>query len=446
MDLYLESSLPVSAPAQAVYDWHKRPGAFERLLPPWEKIKRTQGEGIDAHTQVTLRMPLGLRWKLMHSDLKDGLGFADTQIRGPFKSWVHEHRFIETDPEHSQLQDTVKAEFPMGARFLKPYVEKKLKNLMAYRSRVLTADFECRARLPEPLPQGRILITGSNGLVGQALKSFLTTQGCTVVPLVLRKGKESAAEAFLREHGPFEAVINLCGESVLQRWSEDALQRMRQSRVDLTHWLAKALCRQEPFIPKVFISASAIGYYGMHASGMLTEDSPPGAYGFLSGLSQDWEAAAKPMQMAGSRVVWLRSGVILSPKGGMLKQMLLPFRMGWGAIMDSGLNRISWISIDDLLYLTAHILSDRHYEGPINAVAPQVINQENIARTLGAHLGKPPRMHVSRKLIKAFKGEGLAEELILSDVPVAPQRALDLGFHFTYPDFKYALSHLLPPA
>lgn len=444
MDLIFRSSFDIPACAQDLYTWHARPGAFERLLPPWESVKALTPSSIES--DAILRLPGGLRWHLTHEPLVGGLGFLDKQTKGPFKSWTHLHEFQSRGPQLCAVKDRIVAELPIALPYLRSQLERRLQALTAYRSRILTADFEFKEHLKTPLPQGRILLTGSNGLVGRALKAFLTTQGCTVIPLSLRLGGEQAAAALIRKDGPFEAVIHLSGEPILQKWTPEAMERIRSSRVALTRWLVRALCKQEPFTPPIFISASATGYYGTHPGCIATEESPASSSSFLGQVAQAWEEATKPLLFAGTRVACLRMGVVMSPAGGFLKTLLPLFRCYLGGMIDKGLHRLSWISIDDLLYLIAHILTDKRYSGPVNAVAPQVINHKAVALALGAQLKKPAGLHIPPKVLSFFKGEALVEEVLLSDTPSAPQKALDLGFEFRYPTLPQALAHLLPRA
>ncbi len=289
-----------------------------------------------------------------------------------------------------------------------------------------------------------VLVTGVHGLVGTALKPFLERQGHRVLGLKLRyQNTLSEVHAFLERYGPFTAVVHLCGEPVMQNWGPRALERVRESRIGTTQVLVRALSRQGPFVPKVFIQASGIGIYGTHPRGCaapLTEGDPPnGIPGFLSTLAKDWETAAAPLLMSGVRVANLRLAPILSPNGGMLRSLLLLLKIGIYPKIGTGQQAFPWISLNDLLALIARTLVDSRFNGPINAVAPQQLSYKGFTDALRNYFPRRLPIWVPRFVFDWIYGQGFTDEMIFSNTSAFPKKALDNGFVFTHPTINQAL-------
>ena len=223
------------------------------------------------------------------------------------------------------------------------------------------------------------------------------------------------------------------------RWTPAKKERIRSSRVDLTHKLCQTLAAQ-PHKPKVLISASAIGIYGDRGDNILTEAAPMGD-GFLAELGQDWEAACEPARQAGIRVVSLRIGVVLSPTGAALGGMLLPFQLGLGGPIGHGRQYWSWIALDDLLYLILHALKNPQLQGPINAVAPHPLSNRQFTQILGRVLRRPTLLPTPAWALKLLMGE--VADFAIASQRVIPQRLLDAGYQFAYPELEPALRHML---
>jgi uncharacterized protein (TIGR01777 family) len=292
-----------------------------------------------------------------------------------------------------------------------------------------------------------IAVTGASGLVGTALVPMLTMGGDQVTRLVRRQA--GAGEAPWDPAGTFDAtplagidaVVHLAGENIAAaRWSTKVKGRIRTSRVQGTHVLCKALA-QMPTPPKMLIAASAIGFYGDRGDETLTEASAVGT-GFLAEVVRDWEAAAQPARDAGIRVVNLRIGVILSPKGGALAKMLLPFKLGAGGRVGSGQQYWSWISIDDVAGTIQHALKADSLSGPVNAVAPNPVTNAEFTKTLGRVLNRPTIVPMPAFAARLALGE-MADELLLSSTRVMPDMLNRSGYDFRQPTLEPALRHLL---
>ncbi len=295
----------------------------------------------------------------------------------------------------------------------------------------------------------KILIGGSHGLVGTALIKSLETEGHEIFRLV-RHAPASKTEvewspdrysiALARIEG-FDAVVNLAGESIAEgRWTEDKKRRIRESRVKGTKLLGDALANLA-VPPKIFVCASAIGFYGNRGDELLTETSAPGD-DFLAKVCAEWENATALATEKGIRVVNARFGVILDTNGGALKKMLPPFRMGVGGKIGSGKQWMSWIALDDVVGGIQFALANDSIKGPVNFVAPVPVTNAEFTKTLGKVLSRPTIFPIPEFAIKLLFGE-MGEALLLGGQRVAPERLVAEGYEFSYPQLGQALVHIL---
>ncbi|HYB72962.1 MAG TPA: TIGR01777 family oxidoreductase [Candidatus Sulfotelmatobacter sp.] len=294
-----------------------------------------------------------------------------------------------------------------------------------------------------------IVVTGSSGLIGSALVASLVAGGHRVSRLV--RGPGSGADAIewdpasgVREVALLEGldgVVHLAGANIgAGRWTARRKAEIRRSRVEGTQRLCEVLGRlARP--PKALVCASAIGIYGDRGDEPLTEESRPGA-DFLAEVCRAWEAAAEPAARAGIRLVRLRFGVVLSPAGGALKKMLLPFRLGAGGRIGSGRQYMSWIALDDAVGAIHHALTSGSLTGPVNAVAPSPATNAEFARTLARVLRRPALAPLPAFAVRLALGE-MADALLLASQRVLPARLQASGYAFRFPDLEGALGHLL---
>jgi uncharacterized protein (TIGR01777 family) len=274
-----------------------------------------------------------------------------------------------------------------------------------------------------------IAITGASGFLGRALSDRLRAAGHDVTAVSLRT--QPPAE-LLKD---CQAVVNLAGDPVAQRWTAAARERISNSRIQGTRSLVAAL-RQHP--PAVLVSASAVGYYGSRGDEVLTEDSPPGA-DFLGKLTVAWEQAAQAAEQFGVRVVTLRIGVVLGRGGGALAQMLPPFRLGVGGRLGTGEQWMSWIALDDLVSLVEFAIATTALSGPVNAVAPNPVTNTVFTRELAAALHRPAILALPALALRILFGE--MSQILLGGQRVLPQAALRAGFQFRFADLGQALAH-----
>jgi uncharacterized protein (TIGR01777 family) len=273
-------------------------------------------------------------------------------------------------------------------------------------------------------------ITGAGGFIGRALEDRLRAEGHQVRPLSLRSRLSPEALAGLN------AVVNLAGEPVAQRWTPEARRKIRDSRVEGTRQLVEAM-RASP--PQVLVNASAVGYYGDAGSAMLTESSPP-ANDFLGRISYEWEQAALLAEPLGTRVVRLRLGVVLG-QGGVLEKMLPLFRLGLGGPVASGEQWMPWVHIGDVVRLILFLLRESTVRGAFNATSPHPVTNREFAKALGSALHRPAIIPVPALALKLIFGE--MAQTILASQRVIPEAALRSGFTFEYPDVFGALRQIL---
>jgi hypothetical protein len=295
-----------------------------------------------------------------------------------------------------------------------------------------------------------IVVSGSSGLVGSALVPELSAARHNVKRLVRRAPSGKLAEVRWNPAGGeldtavvegCDAVIHLAGESIAAgRWTMAKKARIRDSRVRSTALLAEALARTKK-APKVMVCASAIGYYGSRGDELLTEDSPAGS-GFLAGVCREWEAAAAPAFRKGIRVVHLRFGVVLSRRGGALAKMLLPFWLGAGGRIGSGRQYMSWIAIGDAVGAIQYAMENEALRGPVNAVAPNPVTNQEFTLALGRALRRPTLFPMPELAARLLFGE-MADALLLSSTRVVPERLKSAGYRFRHPALDAALRHLL---
>ncbi len=296
----------------------------------------------------------------------------------------------------------------------------------------------------------RILVSGASGLIGTALPPSLTAAGYQVSRLA-RGSSSSARDICWDPSQPlpsdrvsgFDAVIHLAGESVVGRWSAAKKKQIRESRVIGTQHLAEAIAKA-PNPPRLFISASAIGYYGNRGDEIMSEESPSGT-GFLPQVCREWEAACAPAVRAGIRTVNIRIGLVLSPAGGTLRALLPNFRMGLGGRMGTGRQWWSWIDIEDIVGAIHHILKETPQAGhsaAVNLVAPNPVTNAEFTKTLAKVLSRPALLTVPKFILQMALGDA-ADELIFASQRVEPAQLLESGYAFKQPDLTGSLERIL---
>lgn len=450
--MILEWRSEIGASPETLFAWHARPGAFERLVPPWESVRLVSPHpGLSDGSRVTLEVrtgPLASTWVARHEAVQPGRSFVDVQEQGPFSRWRHTHLF-EPTPGGSALIDRLDCDLPGGplGELAEPWLRRKLARTFRYRHAVTAGDLALHGRFADR-PRLTVAISGASGLIGSALAALLTTGGHRVVRLVRRPARAGEIEwdpaagrldpAALAE---VDAVVHLAGESIAgARWSPAQQERIRSSRARGTETVARALAAAPPR-PRVLVSASAIGFYGDRGETQLDESAGPGE-GFLPSVARTWEEATAPARAAGVRTVLARFGIVLTPAGGALAQMTLPFRLGLGAPLGSGRQWMSWISHDDCIGALLHLLLT-DVEGPVNVVAPEAVTNADFTDALGHALRRPTVLPAVPAFALRVLVGGLADEGLLGSARVVPSRLQATGYQFRHPSLGPALTHVL---
>lgn len=297
----------------------------------------------------------------------------------------------------------------------------------------------------------RVLVSGVSGPIGTALVPSLKANGATVTRLVRAGSKAGAMDEAQIPWDPtqpispeavsgFDAVIHLAGEGIVGRWTAAKKAAIRDSRVAGTRNLAEALARAKEK-PQVFVSSSAIGYYGSRGDEVLREDSAPGT-GFLPEVCCEWEAATQAASVVGIRTVNLRTGIVLSPKGGALGQMVTPFKMGVGGKIGDGRQWMSWIDVQDMVGAIHHILKTDLLRGPVNMVAPRPVTNTEFTKTLASVVSRPAIFPVPKFAIKLAFGE-MGETVLLGSQRVEPAELVSSGYPFRFSDLRSSLQNVL---
>lgn len=296
----------------------------------------------------------------------------------------------------------------------------------------------------------RIALSGSSGLIGSALREKFTALGHQVIPLVRKKTVRSKDQIFWsvdtdeieqEKLENLDVLIHLAGEGIANRyWSKKQKQKILSSRVLGTRLLVDAVCKLET-PPKLLIAASAIGIYGDRGDELLDENSEKGA-GFLAELGEKWEGETEPLKDRDIRTINARLGLVLDPSAGVLKKMLLPFKLGLGGKFGSGQQYLSWIALEDVLSAFVYILDNSDISGAINLVTPNPITNAEFSKTLAKVLKRPAFCHVPAWTLRLILGE-MADELLLSSQRVIPKKLLAAEFKFTYDSLATYLKQAL---
>ena len=295
------------------------------------------------------------------------------------------------------------------------------------------------------------LITGGSGFIGSRLIPVLLMQGYHVTILTRDPDKtnkhfEYAVDVIeqledLKDNDTFDVVINLAGQGITdKRWTPAVKKQLYDSRINTTQKLINYF-KHASKKPDVFISGSAIGYYGYKSNRPLDETAS-GDESFSSQLCKSWEHEARSAEEQGIRTCYLRTGIVLGKNGGALSKMLPAFRLGLGGPMGSGKQVMSWIHIDDLVNMILFVIENEHIRGPVNGTSPNPVSNKVFSETLGHVLKRPVFFKVPGFVLKLMLG-GMAEELLLSGQTVIPAMVLDAGYEFQFAELKDALVNVL---
>jgi uncharacterized protein (TIGR01777 family) len=462
----------VNAELSEVFAWHGRPGAMTRLTPPWLPARVLQETNSLRDGRAVLGWPGGLRWVAVHqpAGYDPPNMFADELQSCPLAtvlSWRHRHHFVPTGEagEAGEAGETGEAgEATERATLVTDVVDttlpaRSVRPMFVYRHRQLAEDLAAQSRARAICPDSlTVAVTGSGGLIGTALTALLTTGGHRVIRLVRRPPRNEGERQWRPEEpeptllNGVDALIHLAGAPIGGRFTPDRKREIRQSRITPTRRLAElaaatATATADPENPdtpglRAFVTASAIGFYGPdRGEEILTETSPRGK-GFLADVVADWEDATAPAAAAGIRTVQVRTGIVQSPRGGMLRLLTPLFAAGLGGRLGSGTQWLAWIGLDDLLDIYLRAVLDPQLSGPVNAVAPEPVRNIDYTRTLARVLHRPALLPVPAFGPRLLLGAEGAAELAQASQYVRPEALIEAGHHFRQPDLEQALRHL----
>lgn len=486
----IEATHQFDHPHADVLAWHERPGALVRLTPPGLAAPAGADEGgTRAGRIVGVRLgppqvPQFLRpTQLVRHTESDGNGFfVDRQIRGPWRTWEHEHRIspavdatdaadvttdstdatdvtdaadvtdatdVATAEDATTIHDSLTIELPRHLERFEPLAASQVRRLLAFRAEQLQDDLAFHARF-SGVPRQTIAISGSSGLIGQQLVALLQTGGHTVKRMVREESVGEGGISWDPQAGLLDPadldgvdiVINLAGRSIATRWTSSARREILRSRVHGSHLIARTIAQMSDG-PRTLIQASAVGHYGSQRPGELLTESDPGGDGFLADVVRDWEAATRPAAEAGIRVAHIRTGIVLSDAGGALVPQLPLFLAGVGGRLTKAEAMTPWIALDDIVRVFAHAALTPSVVGPVNGVAPHPVTAREFARTLGAVLRRPALIPVPGFGPKLLLGAEAGRELVQADQWVSAARLEASGFGAAYPELEPALRHIL---
>jgi uncharacterized protein len=442
------STIPFAA--DEVYAWHARPGAFERLTPPWQKIEIVERTGgIENGAILVFEYhggPLRGRWVAVHQDNEPGRRFVDRQVHGPFAYWEHTHSFVPRGDDSSLLEDHIEYGLPLGGLVDAvggSRARKGFERIFKFRHRRTRTDLQRHADAKDA-PRLDVAVTGATGLIGGHLVPFLSGGGHTVARMVRTAPTRDGDIVWdpllgkLAAHSleGLDAVVHLAGETTAGRWSEAKRQRIMASRVKSTSLLAETLASMKK-PPRTLVCASAVGFYGDRGDDALDEGSDRGQ-GFLADVVEQWEAALEPARAAGIRVVSLRFGVVVTAAGGAVARLLPAFRAGAGGVIGDGRQYMSWIALDDLLGVVLTALTDEGLSGVVNATSPNAVTNREFTKTLAHVLHRPAVVPMPHQAIEAIFGD-MGREMLLGSQRARPEVLLERGFRFDYPTLDAAL-------
>lgn len=440
----LTATHTIPAPLNDVWNWHTRPGAVQRLTPPFLPMTVLSGADSLKDGTTVFALPAGQKWVARHQPqgFIEGKQFVDVAANTPVKQltkWRHEHRFEAAD-DTTRITDTVRTTAP--ARVLAP--------AFAYRHHQLAEDLAFLGRMGqlgdnENEKKLTVAMTGSRGLVGTALSAQLTTSGHEVIQLVRGDASNGQRQWNMDEPDPellrgVDAVVHLAGESIMGRFTDEHKAQIYSSRVGPTRRLAQLAADTGV---DTFVSASAVGFYGTDAGGRVHTESDSRGDGFLADVVDEWERAALPAAEAGVRTVNIRTGLAFSGAGGLLPLLKLSASTAMSARFGDGDFWMSWVALDDLTDIYFRALVDDTLAGPINATAPNPVTNAELSTALTSLLHRPELIGIPEFGPKLLLGNEGAQELALADQCVEPARLAEFDHHFRYPTLTAALRHEL---
>jgi len=455
-----------SAPPETLFAYHERPGAFEMFLPPGSKIEIVSSASTlrPSDERVRFVVPfsfLKFAFEMQHTRYEKNRLFVDQQVKGLFSRWRHEHHFIPggwTEEPATLLSDRIEIGHPLLFAF-NPFVARHLKKIFEFRHRLIG---QALGALPTSgRATGRsVIVTGATGLIGSRVVRILLEQGAQVI--VFARNVEAARRRFgeqvnyatwdfdrpsedsWRKFVPrADALLHLAGTPLFaRRWSRAFKRKMEQSRILGTRRLVEAVSESQPR-PRVFVSASAVGIYGLDTR-LTADEETPAADDLLARICVGWEGEARKVAAVGVRDVQVRTGIVLSKHAGALKSMLPLFRLGLGGWLGHPDGWINWVHLEDIARIFVMALFCESMQGPYNAAAPEPVSMRQFAAGLARVLRRPYFMRYPTSLLKPFIGQ--AADYASGGARADCRRIQQAGYRFFFEQLDAALENSLRAA
>jgi hypothetical protein len=455
-----------SVSSQELFELHERPDAFRLLSPPDFKVEvHNTATTIKPSEEVvgfTIRvMGVPFRHGMVHTVYQKPDLFIDEQLHGPFATWKHEHRFIQAgweDAPATMMQDRIDYAHPLlfAGNFV---VSMPLGSLFEARHEITRKEMRAsiKARRGDRKPK-HVVITGATGLIGGRLTEILVEEGERVTLLVRNpeKARRRFGEAVSYATWDFErpeegdwkaavaeadALVHLAGTPLFsKRWTPEFKRKMKESRTASTRQLVEFI-KASDHKPSSFVSASAVGIYGMDPTRLVSETSPPDADDLLADICIDWEKEARAVESAGVRAVQIRIGVVLDKRSGALKEMLPLFLLGGGGVLGQPDRWLNWIHLEDCVRIFHMAIFHDELQGPVNAVGPHPVSNKTFAHTLAHVLRRPCLMRYPEALIRMGIGE--AGKYAAGSPRATADLIREKGYTFFFQDLESALRNLL---
>lgn len=453
----------LTAKADELFRWHARPATFKRLFPSWKDPRKytfvLPEAKVDAIIKVSRKLPKIFRvfdlfsYTLKYTSVKTNSSLTTLMLQGPYAYWSHEQSYLSEKGE-TKLKDQIlyKAYLGrLGQKLLAPAIRRSIRRTLNYRQRLAESDLNV-IKAYDKNPLLRIIISGASGFLGDTLASFLKSAGHEVLCLVRDKKHVDDTHIYWNpEKGEIalsllnncDVLINLSGARIDGgHWSASQRALLRKSRIEATRFLLESLDQLDN-PPPTLLSASAMGYYGYEEERAMGEKDLKGN-GFLASLCADWEEAAAnyASRGLGRRTILLRFGMILGARGGALPKMASGARLGLLPYAGSGLQKISWISVDDAAYAIYHLLQRREIAGPVNICTPEPTTNEELTRLILKLYGKSFTFKAPERVLELTLGR-MARELLLSKTWMTPSVLQEMKFHWEYRSLEETLRHQL---
>ncbi|XZE19979.1 TIGR01777 family oxidoreductase [Pirellulaceae bacterium SH449] len=461
------TELPFSQ--QSVFNYHCRPGAIDRLIPPWERVRLVKrSTSLEVGAEVILRQSIGpikKDWLARHTVYDPPHRFRDEQISGPFQSWIHDHIFEPTSESSCRLIDSVQYQLPLAplSNVASNWVKRQLSSMFEYRHRITKEDLHFAQYMDsvhEPNKTTRVAVSGSSGMIGRRICAIASVCGIDVVR-ILRPGSTRndpeipCGSEVVFESGTFsnpdlmeglDAVIHLGGYGIAEsRWTAATKKKIKESRVESTKSLVDGL-RKLKRPPRKFVCASGIGAYGDRGDAVCSDSDPDAAAfrgaSFLEEVSRDWEGAARLFSDVGTVCIG-RLAMVLHPLQGALAKMMPLFKLGLGGRIGDGKQYWSWIHIDDAAAAFVHIALNAGSAGVYNISSPEPCTNSDFTDITARQLNRWACLPAPDFGLRMMVGQ-MADELLLASTRAVPTRLEQESFPFRASSLKQAYETLLP--